>query len=433
MSENDIEGPLTLMIVMGIVLHMIWTEYQSELIALGIILLSTVVGCFLLVLSVRYLRRKVKERQEEEKSKLGQKQSIQKEREMVQERCSVAIYDSLLSFEEQLKEFNIFVRSLSTEVKKEYEGIIRRHRRLIREAIAYQKEQEKLRLLKEQKQLGEKRKREEAERRHFQQQVAELLSFKLEKKDAYVLPINKTYPYTIIRRAENEARAILEKQEEKKQMWQEALEYYQTHDLNTKPYIENEKKEAIYTEVREQATTGKLQLKKKPMLEYRGKKLPKDFYRAKNLTEEERRRALAQGFEHVRMNELTGRLQGGGFYIRKLNSRETKYHFCTKYLFAELHDNMQVEYAVEGMRVDVALFFENFALGIEIETGANRAKQLAAKIPWLNKHFDQWMFVCPRKLQKRYDKLVDNDKSFCMTPKKAMEYVLELIPPTEHR
>ena len=71
-------------------------------------------------------------------------------------------------------------------------------------------------------------------------------------------------------------------------------------------------------------------------------------------------------------------------------------------------------------------------LAIEIETGANRIEYLAEKIPWLNKHFAHWIFVCPRKLHAKYNKLVDHNKSFCFGPKDAKKFIKEIIASAEH-
>ena len=138
-------------------------------------------------------------------------------------------------------------------------------------------------------------------------------------------------------------------------------------------------------------------------------------------------RADAEGFSYVRGNELDGFVAAGGFYITKETQKESNKHFVTKYLFAELHPNMKVEYAKEGKRADVAYISRKFKLAIEIETGTNKLDQLATKIKWLNKHFDYWFFVCSRKHLSKYNKYVDGKKSFCLPPKRAKEKVLDLI------
>lgn len=166
----------------------------------------------------------------------------------------------------------------------------------------------------------------------------------------------------------------------------------------------------------------------KPIIERYGKKLEKSFYRVKDLSEEERLRAIAQGFKHYRGIELDGHLCIGGFYIKN-SKKESPYHFTAKHLFAELRPNSKTEYGLGDKRADVAYLCKDYKLGLEIETGTNKIEQLAAKIPWLERNFSQWIFVCSRKVMSKYLHLVDGKKSFCLSPKRAKEKVLELTAP----
>ncbi|PIN86878.1 hypothetical protein COV19_02630 [Candidatus Woesearchaeota archaeon CG10_big_fil_rev_8_21_14_0_10_44_13] len=167
---------------------------------------------------------------------------------------------------------------------------------------------------------------------------------------------------------------------------------------------------------------------KKPIIERHGKKLEKSFYRVKDLSEDERLRAISQGFKHYRGIELDGHLCIGGFYIKN-NKKESSYHFTAKHLFAELRPNSKIEYGLGDKRADVAYICKDYKLGLEIETGTNKIEQLAAKIPWLERNFSQWIFVCSRKVMGKYVHLVDGKKSFCLSPKRAKEKVLELTAP----
>jgi len=172
---------------------------------------------------------------------------------------------------------------------------------------------------------------------------------------------------------------------------------------------------------------SKIQIKE-PIIERHGKKLEKSFYRVKDLSEDERLRALSQGFKHYRGIELDGHLCIGGFYIKN-SKKESPYHFTAKHLFAELRPNSKTEYGLGDKRADVAYICKDYKLGIEIETGTNKIEQLAAKIPWLERNFSQWIFVCSRKVMSKYLHLVDEKKSFCLSPKRAKEKVLELTAP----
>ena len=202
-----------------------------------------------------------------------------------------------------------------------------------------------------------------------------------------------------------------------------------------KEHSERARKQAEQEEARKKAhlqeeqriKESKIQVEK-PTIERHGKPLERSFYRVKDLSEEERLRALAQGFKHYRGTELDGHLCIGGFYIKN-SGKESPYHFTAKHLFAELRPNAKIEYGLGDKRADVAYFCTDYNLGLEVETGTNKPEQLAAKIPWLNDNFSQWIFVCSRTIMSKYLHLVDSKKSFCLPPKRAKEKVLELTAP----
>ena len=293
------------------------------------------------------------------------------------------------------------------------------------------RKQEEEEYKREQKEL-EKERQEELERERHNKLVNELLEFKKKNNSIEAIPLNKKYSKDVISYAKIKMQNYLRKKHEQKEKREEAINYYKECDIDSKPYLDEAWEEEIYTQIREEVKSGKLNLKQKPKIEYEGKKLENIFYRAKNLNEEERRIAVAQGFVHVKGNELDGKICGGGFYIKKEN-RESKKHFYLKHLFAELHDNMKVEYQIGDKRVDVALLILDLKIGVEIETGANRDEQILEKVKWLNKHFDEWIFVCQRQLLPRYERFVDNKKSRCLTPKKAKEFILSYDSPCMHR
>ncbi len=321
---------------------------------------------------------------------------------------------------------------LNTKYQKKINNFYRKTDKLIqaKEIKEEIRNVEREKWIKEQEEL--KQEEEERLKREHNKEVAELFAFKKDKNSIEALPLNKNYPDDVINEAIWLMKKHQEEEENQKLKIEEAKEYYKEHDLDSKPKLTSFWEEEVYRQVRNEIKEGKIELKKKPEIKYLGKKLDKDFYRAKDLDKETKMIALAQGFKHVNCNELDGKISGG-FYIKKENPRESKKHFCQKLLFKELYQNMYTEHQIAGKRVDVALLVEGFKLGIEIETGANRIEQLAAKIPWLNKHFDQWIFVCNKKLHPKYNQLVDHKKSFCKTPKQAKLHVLELVSPLEHR
>lgn len=321
--------------------------------------------------------------------------------------------------------------TLNTKYQNEISNFYKKTNKLIKEKEI----EEEIRKIETEKWIKEqaelKQKEEERIKREHNKKVAELFAFKKGKNSIKALPLNKIYPNKVINEATWLMRKHLKEIENEKLKIEEAKEYYKEHDLDSKPRLTSCWEEEIYRQVRNDIKEGKIELKKKPEIEYLGKKLDKDFYRTKELDEETKLRAKAQGFKYTRGVELNGLVRGGGFYIRKENPRESSYHFYMKHLFAELHPNMRIEHQIGDKRVDVVLFIDGFKLGIEVETGVNKIEHLATKLPWLNKHFDQWIFVCPRKYIPRYNKLVDHEKSFCFAPKKAKEHILELLAPEE--
>ena len=178
----------------------------------------------------------------------------------------------------------------------------------------------KLMVETERKEKEEKEKQEK--QRKYQEAVEGLFQFKKEKNSIAALPIGKEYPDGVRREAERRMRHYVMDKEERRDIRQEAIDYYGENSLDTEPYLDNNLKKEIFKKIREDIQKGKVQLKNKAKAEFRGEKLPKDFYRADELDEEEKRLARAQGFKYVRSNDLDGYMRGG-FYIRKENPRES--------------------------------------------------------------------------------------------------------------
>ena len=92
-----------------------------------------------------------------------------------------------------------------------------------------------------------------------------------------------------------------------------------------------------------------------------------------------------------------------------------------------------MKYCIENKRVDVSYIDTKFKIGIEIETGTNKTEQLIQKVQWLNKHFDKWIIVCTRKNLPKYNKYVNNKKSYCLKPKRSKEKLKELTATMKHQ
>ena len=327
---------------------------------------------------------------------------------------NVTNYSSFTT-EEIITELNEFLKSIPEEILIKYQPQIKNFNKKAKAHLTKLRKQEEQGIAIEKQQKIK-----------FEEQVRDLFSFKKRKNSIEALPLDKKYNENIIHEAEHRLREYRNKQKSIQHTKERAIKYYSNNDLNTQPNITSEE-EPIYKEIRKQIKQGKIKIKKPIVKQFKKLTFPKPFYRAKDLSEKQRKEALSQGFIHIRGIELDGNFCGGGFYIKKETEKESNYHFYMKHLFAEIHPKMLIEYGLDGKRSDVAFINEGLRIGIEIETGTNNSEQLTAKIPWLDRNFQQWIFVCSRKNLEKYDKLVDNKKSYCLTPKKAKEKIIELI------
>jgi hypothetical protein len=389
---------------------------------IGIITLSLVIFTFI-ALKIRKTHELERERKDDfEKKKVKEREKLVELSEMdFSSLSSQKIEDKLNKLKD---DHDFFYRYATKETKEKLNQFFEN----IEKNILPKKVKEEEYKEKRRKEIEEQKKKDEEKKRQWEERlIKELTEFKIKNKSPGLLPLNKDYPSRVILDVKINARIHLEKIQEQKLIQEKALEFYREHSLDTVPDFKSYLEKETWLAVNEKIKRGEIKLEKQVKLEYRGKKLPKEFYRAEKLEDDQKKKAIAQGFQHVRVNELDGHVRGGGFYIKNKNKRENKYHFVTKYLLRELHPNIYVEKTVDGRRVDAVLLFEGFKLGLEIETGVNKEGYLAEKIKWLDKNFDQWIFVCPKRLHKKYFKLVDNDKSFCKTPKETKNYIEKML------
>ncbi len=327
--------------------------------------------------------------------------------------------------EETLEKANEKLNKIPATIKKEFNSKIVEFLSSAKQILSNKKNQEReLSLENKKKEELDKKEKEE-----FEKQVDKLFEYKNKLNSKEAIPINHNYSDQVISEAEDRMRFFLDKEKVIKSIREEAIEYYKKiKDINSVPGGIGNFQEEIYLGVIEDIKSGKIKLK--PKIEYTGKLLEKNFYYAKKIDENTKKKAIAQGFRHVRGVDLNGKLVGGGFYIKKEANSEGDYHFYMKHLFSEINSRMKIEHSINGKRVDIAYVRggkNTLKIGIEIETGKNKLDQLARKIQWLNKNFNYWVFVCPRKFLPKYSRYVDHQKSFCLTPKKAKEKLRELI------
>ncbi|MFH1972469.1 MAG: hypothetical protein ABIJ18_03270 [archaeon] len=429
-NNDSLDVTAVIIILVGIIsVCYIWWERNGQEIEasflaipwvkIGIIILLTLISIFIVYKTIKYIEKRKKEKQRTE-------ERIENEKNTLLSLLNTDFQGNSREIEEQYKKINKRIKEINKNIRNQYQKEIKSLHKKTKNLIQTIEQQEYIRY---ERQLEQERE-EELKRKRHKNKVKELFEYKKKLNSIRALPLNKKYSSDVINEATKLMKYYEHKQGQLNETRENAIEYYKTHPLDTQPEI-RENEEKLYKEVRDQIKQGKIELKKKPKIEYQGKKLEKDFYLSKDLNEETKAKARAQGFVQVDGIKLDGKIQGGGYYIRKENPRESKKHFYLKHLFAKLHENTQLEYQVKGKRVDVVLLIEDYKLGIEIETGANREKQLMEKISWLNKNFDQWIFVCPKELHGKYNKLVNPKKSFCLGIKEAKEFILELTLPVE--
>ncbi len=335
--------------------------------------------------------------------------------------CKGEYYISIEEIKSRIIETNKVFKQIHPKTAINYKGKIKDYNKMANDLIKYLERKKQEREEDEQRiKEAEENKRKESER-----QVKELFEFKKKKNSVEAVPLEHDYTAEIICKAKREMKYYNHKKAHVKYVKEQAVEYYKYNDIDTKPYISDKKDEEIYEQVRDDIKSGKIKLKKELVIV--GGKLKEKFYIAKGLSDDIKRKALGQGFKHVRGVDLDGKVVPGGFYIKKGTSKESDYHFYTKHLLKEIDNRIRIEYCIEDKRVDAAIVVEFMKVGIEIETGTNDNEQLANKIEWLNHHFNLWMFIVPRKHFGKYSLYVDNKQSFCCTPKNGKKWIIDII------
>ncbi|MEK6948299.1 MAG: hypothetical protein AABX19_03575 [Nanoarchaeota archaeon] len=423
---------IAIVLALGIILKKAYDElikvdwhrvFVFSILIIGLIILLATPIVFI----IKYKIKQKKKLKEEQENISRQAYYVNKTNEEL-DRLFGYVLDSgsTIRMIEKLEELRVFLDKIEGKNYHEFEEKIDHFFERYNQKYKVLLNKQKIEIEK-QKNLEEKR---EQERKIFEKKVNELLEFKKKHNSSEAVPINHKYDSEVLREAHSIAVDYFRTKEKDEECRKEAIEYYKIYTIETKPIMSYYRGEMIYEQVRNKIKEGKINIKK---IDGSLEKLEKNFYRAKDLDDNTRRQAIGLGYKYVRGNELDGKVSPGGFYINKTMERESDYHFYMKNLFAEINNKLKIEYCIENKRVDVSYIDTKFKIGIEIETGTNKTEQLIQKVQWLNKHFDKWIIVCTRKNLPKYNKYVDNKKSYCLTPKLAKEKLKELIATMKHQ
>ena len=206
----------------------------------------------------------------------------------------------------EIEEIKFYIKTLPAEIASKYN--FQDYYNQWDDLVTYLKENEALQEQKRLEAIREQQWQEEQTKR----EALELFEFKKKNQSMQALLINSHYSNKVIRKAEEYFDSYLFKQKRNRVMREEAIEYYSKNSLESKPKLYPNEEE-IYAKVRKEIQEGLVVLKKIPCFSEKVT-IKGNFYRAKDLDEETKKRALEEGFVHMRGIELDGQLCGGGFY-----------------------------------------------------------------------------------------------------------------------
>ena len=127
--------------------------------------------------------------------------------------------------------------------------------------------------------------------------------------------------------------------------------------------------------------------------------------------------------DHVRNEQ--GRFE---YVICLLPENEGMQHMRDKEFIAGLNRNIsKTEWlAPNQKRVDVIFNLGKKKIGIEIQNSSLEYSRLKEKIDLLNKKFDRWLFIVPKKFVESYS-YFDTGKGKVTTMKKAIDEIKEIL------
>jgi len=321
-------------------------------------------------------------------------------------------------------------------LKQKNNRLAQKNQKQIRQAI--KKAKIKIQSIKDkEKQRNEQEGLKQWQERERQEQIKELVEhFDKRKTSESLEGWAKDLEPSVIKEAKKQYKAIIEERQRQEEMQKKAESFVLEHKAYPTNYSEMEwQEQEKYDQAMKKLKKGKLQPtpENKPTLETE-KLEPKNndlfkenLYHASSLTEEQKEILLRNGYRRKPFITLSG-ASGNNLIIKHDQTNESDYHFCMKHLFREIDfPNSKIEHGNGEFRADVAFIYPEGKIAVEIETGANKEKQVQMKVKWLNNNFDYWVFVCSRDNKKIYKEYVDNEKSFCLTLLEASQKVDELI------
>lgn len=155
-------------------------------------------------------------------------------------------YGHSYEIKEKVNEINEKLKRFDKDILAECDEEIRKFNKKAEEKYKNTLiEEEKLHIEEE-----SKIKKKEKEQIEFDRQVSELFEFKKAKNSVKTLPLDKKYSVYVIEKAKEKMDDYLRDEKNSRRIRNEAIEYYRTNDLDTKPWV-SWIDEPIYTKVRE--------------------------------------------------------------------------------------------------------------------------------------------------------------------------------------
>ncbi|MDD3175131.1 MAG: hypothetical protein PHU51_01490 [Candidatus Nanoarchaeia archaeon] len=268
----------------------------------------------------------------------------------------------------------------------------------------------------------------------YEEQVSRLLNHFIEKGSNESIPEwALEFDKDVIEDARKEYRIFKQEEKNKKTQWNEISKFVLStdgfpHDFQDKDEDEQE----LYYKAMELKKQGKLKIQEEDVYgEINKELLEKKFYFYNELSIKDRDLLTTKcGYRHKSFMFLDGR-SGNKVLIKNDNPSESDNHFCKKHLIASIDNSMsKIEYEINNQRADVMFSVIGLKIAVEIETGTNKDIQIQRKVDWLNKHFDYWIIICPRKEKTKYKKFVDGKKSYCHTLKEGVEFIQSILNPS---